>query len=79
VMAFVGFPVLYSSVVVLCRRRFLFLSTTSLFGVSVMNNAHVFVARLVRGLVRHALAPAQQTAGVTVGGRGVSVRGRCRA
>jgi len=59
-MAFVGFPVLYSSVVVLCRRRFLFLSTASLFGVSVMNNAHVFIARLVR-------APAQKTAGVTVG------------
>jgi len=34
-----------------------------------MNNAHVFIARLVRGLVRHALAPARQTAGVTLGGR----------
>jgi len=34
-----------------------------------MNNAHVFIARLVRGLVRLALAPAQKIAGVTVGGR----------
>jgi len=39
-----------------------------------MNNAHVFIARLVRGLVRHALAPAQQAAGVTVvGSAGVTV------
>jgi len=42
-----------------------------------MNNAHVFIARLVRAMVRHALAPAQQTAGVTVvGSAGVTVSGR---